>query len=113
MSTNNNTNIVEENITISDEIRVLFDEMGVGDFSDEMKEYVISELGDQTIERVMIRMVKDLPEAKVSAFLEFIEKGASQESLYIYLTSIYPKAEEVIAETAREIINEFKDGMGK
>lgn len=96
---------------MADELRQLFDEIGIGNFSDEMKEYIISELGEQVIERVMIKMVKDLPESKVTAFLEFIEKGASQESLYIYLTSIYPEAEEIIASTAREIMEEFKEGM--
>lgn len=97
--------------TMADELRQMFDEIGIGNFSEEMKEYIINELGEQVIERVMIKMVKDLPESKVTAFLEFIEKGASQESLYIYLTSIYPQAEEIISETAREIMEEFKDGM--
>lgn len=97
--------------SISDEFHSLFEEVGITGFSEEMKEYIIKELGDQVIERVMIKMVKDLPESKVTAFLEFIEKGASQESLYIYLTSIYPQAEEIVAETAKEIMGEFKDGM--
>lgn len=97
--------------TMADELRQMFDDLGVNTFSEEMKEYIISELGEQVIERVMIKMVKDLPESKVTAFLEFIEKGASQESLYIYLTSIYPEAEEIITETAREIMDEFKEGM--
>jgi N-methylhydantoinase B/oxoprolinase/acetone carboxylase alpha subunit len=97
--------------TMADELRHMFDELGINNFSEEMKEYIISELGEQVIERVMIKMVKDLPESKVTAFLEFIEKGASQESLYIYLTSIYPEAEEIITETAREIMDEFKEGM--
>lgn len=105
------TQNTEENITISDELRTIFEEMGINDFSDEMKDYVITELGDQVIERVMLRIVKELPESKVNAFLEFIEKGASQDSLYIYLTSIYPQAEDVIIETAREIMQEFKEGM--
>lgn len=97
--------------TMADELRHMFDELGIDNFSEEMKEYIVSELGEQVIERVMIKMVKDLPENKVTAFLEFIEKGASQESLYIYLTSIYPEAEEIITETAREIMDEFKEGM--
>jgi hypothetical protein len=108
-----NKNIQEEHITISDEFKVLLEEMKIGDFSDEMKTYIVNELGDQTIERVMVKMVKDLPESRVSAFLEFIEKGASQDSLYIYLTSIYPQAEKIIQETAREIIEEFKQGMNE
>ncbi len=106
------TNTVE-NITINDELRTLFEEMEIGDFSDEMKDYVLNELGEQVIERVMLQIIKDLPEAKVTAFLEFIEKGASQDSLYIYLTSIYPAAEDLISATAKEILEEFKSGMDK
>lgn len=111
MTTLQMNNTKTDTTSMADELRQMFDDLGVGDFSEEMKEYIINELGEQVIERVMIKMVKDLPESKVTAFLEFIEKGASQESLYIYLTSIYPQAEEIITETAREIMEEFREGM--
>jgi N-methylhydantoinase A/oxoprolinase/acetone carboxylase beta subunit len=103
----------DEEVRVSDELRVIFDEMGIADLTPEMKDYIIGELGDQVIERVMIQIVKDLPESKVNAFLEFLEKGASQDSLYIYLTSIYPQAEQVITKIAREILEEFKSGMNE
>jgi hypothetical protein len=55
-------------------------------------------------------MLKDIPSEKFSAFIEFIEKDASQNALLVYLSAIYPNAEKVITQKAEEVVREFEAG---
>ena len=41
----NNTKTAD--VSMADELRQMFDELGIDNFSEEMKEYIINELGEQ------------------------------------------------------------------
>lgn len=84
-----------------------------GPMEKKMHDYISAQLTTQAIERAILDIVKVLGEDKFNAFIEFIKKGASRNSLYIYLTSLYPNADGVILEKLNEVIQEFKDEFKK
>jgi hypothetical protein len=84
-----------------------------GPMDQQMHDYISAQLTAQAIERAILDIVKVLGEEKFEAFIEFIRKGASRNSLYIYLTSLYPKADSIILEKLDEVIKEFKEEFKK
>jgi hypothetical protein len=84
-----------------------------GPMDSKMHTYIAAQLTSQAIERAILDIVKVLGEDKFSAFIEFIRKGASRNSLYIYLTSLYPNADNVILEKLEEVVKEFKEEFKK
>ncbi len=96
--------------TINDRVEAILNGMNFGTDDEAMKKYIKNKLGEQIIQRTLLEMLKDIPSEKFSAFLEFIEKDASQNALYVYLSAIYPQAEKVIVAKAEEVIREFEAG---
>ena len=84
-----------------------------GPMDAKMHDYISAQLTSQAIERAILDIVKHLGEDKFAAFIEFIKKGASRNSLYIYLTSMYPSADTIILDKLNEVIQEFKDEFKK
>jgi acyl-CoA synthetase (NDP forming) len=97
-------------ITIDERIDVILNNVNFGTDDEAMKKYIKSKLGEQIIQRTLLEMLKDIPSEKFSAFIEFIEKDASQNALLVYLSAIYPNAEKVITQKAEEVVREFEAG---
>jgi hypothetical protein len=97
--------------TIDQRVDDILNSIDLGKESEEMKKYVKTKLGEQIVQRTLLEMLKDIPQDKFSAFLEFIDKNASQNSLYVYLSAIYPDAEKVIISKAEEVIKEFESDL--
>ncbi len=108
---------MQDNKNVQIDIDAKVDEiLSVTDFGpmeQKMHDYISAQLTSQSIERAILDIVKHLGEDKFSAFIEFIRKGASRNSLYIYLTSLYPKADTIILEKLEEVIKEFKEEFKK
>jgi hypothetical protein len=100
-------------INIDEKIKEILSGTSFGPMDKKMHDYIAAQLTSQAIERAVLDIVKVLGEDKFTAFIEFIRKGASRNSLYIYLTSLYPKADTVILEKLEEVIQEFKDEFKK
>jgi hypothetical protein len=96
------------NKTIDERVEFILNGMNFGTDDEAMKKYIKSKLGEQIIQRTLLEMLKDIPTNKFSAFLEFIEKDASHNALFVYLSAIYPNAEQVIVAKAEEVIREFE-----
>lgn len=106
----NNTNA---QINIDEKVKEILAGTNFGPMEQKMHDYISAQLTSQAIERAILDIVKHLGEDKFSAFIEFIRKGASRNSLYIYLTSLYPKADTIILEKLEEVIREFKEEFKK
>jgi hypothetical protein len=100
-------------INIDEKVKEILDGTNFGPMDAKMHEYISAQLTTQAIERAILDIVKHLGEEKFSAFIEFIRKGASRNSLYVYLTSLYPNAETIILDKLNEVIQEFKDEFKK
>lgn len=100
-------------INIDEKVKEILSGTNFGPMDAKMHDYISAQLTSQAIERAILDIVKHLGEDKFSAFIEFIRKGASRNSLYIYLTSLYPKADTIIIEKLNEVIQEFKDEFKK
>jgi hypothetical protein len=96
--------------SVNDRVEALLNKMNFGTDDEAMKKYIKGKLGEQIIQRTLLEMLKDIPAEKFSAFLEFIEKDASQNALYVYLSAIYPQADTIILKKAEEVISEFEAG---
>jgi hypothetical protein len=105
------TNIPQ--INIDAKVKEILSGTDFGPMDQKMHDYISAQLTSQAIERAILDIVKVLGEDRFTAFIEFIRKGASRNSLYIYLTSMYPKADTVILEKLEEVINEFKEEFKK
>jgi hypothetical protein len=101
---------ITDNKTIEERVEAILNGMNFGTDDEAMKTYIKNKLGEQIIQRTLLEMLKDIPAEKFSAFLEFIEKDASQNALYVYLSAIYPQASAVILKKAEEVIGEFEAG---
>jgi hypothetical protein len=99
-----------QNVTIDEKVEAILSGFSFGTEDEAMKKYIKTKLSEQIIQRSLLEMLKDIPSDKFSAFLEFIEKEASQNSLYVYLTAIYPNAEQIIYQKANEVVQEFVAG---
>jgi len=99
---------MEEKLTIDKRVEEILAGTDFGAADQKMHDYIAAQLTTQAIERAILDIVKTLGEEKFSAFIEFIRKGASRSSLYVYLTSLYSKADIIILEKLEEVINEFK-----
>jgi len=100
-------------VNIDEKVKEILAGTDFGPMEQKMHDYISAQLTSQAIERAILDIVKHLGEDKFSAFIEFIRKGASRNSLYIYLTSLYPKADEIILEKLNEVVKEFKDEFKK
>lgn len=100
-------------INIDEQVRDILARTNFGPMEQKMHDYISAQLTSQAIERAILDIVKVLGEDKFEAFIEFIRKGASRNSLYIYLTSLYPKADTIILEKLQEVIQEFKEEFKK
>jgi hypothetical protein len=100
-------------INIDEKVREILAGTDFGPMDQKMHDYISAQLTSQAIERAILDIVKHLGEDKFTAFIEFIKKGASRNSLYIYLTSLYPKADTIILEKLDEVIKEFKEEFKK
>ena len=103
----------KNHISIDEKIKEILSGTSFGPMDKKMHDYISAQLTSQAIERAVLDIVKVLGEDKFTAFIEFIRKGASRNSLYIYLTSLYPKADSIILEKLEEVIQEFKDEFKK
>ncbi len=108
MQDKNNTQV-----NIDEKVKEILAGTDFGPMEQKMHDYISAQLTSQAIERAILDIVKHLGEDKFSAFIEFIRKGASRNSLYIYLTSLYPKADVIILEKLEEVVKEFKDEFKK
>jgi hypothetical protein len=100
-------------INIDERVREILGETDFGPMDKKMHDYISAQLTSQAIERAVLNIVQVLGEDKFSAFIEFIRKGASRNSLYVYLTSMYPAADTIILEKLEEVITEFKQEFKK
>ena len=96
---------------IDEKIKNILDKKNFGTQEPKMREYIAASLGEQAIERAILEIVQHLGEEKFTAFVEFIRKGASRNSLYVYLTSIYPEAETLIIDKLNEVLKEFEEEL--
>jgi hypothetical protein len=101
------------NINIDEKVSEILAGTNFGPMDQKMHDYISAQLMSQAIERAILDIVKVLGEDKFTAFIEFIRKGASRNSLYIYLSSLYPKADSIILEKLHEVIDEFKHEFKK
>lgn len=108
-----NTNLNNSQINIDERVKEILAGTNFGPMEAKMHDYISAQLTSQAIERAILDIVKVLGEDKFNAFIEFIRKGASRNSLYIYLTSLYPKADSIILEKLEEVIAEFKEEFKK
>jgi hypothetical protein len=108
MQDKNNTQV-----NIDEKVKEILAGTDFGPMEQKMHDYISAQLTSQAIERAILDIVKHLGEDKFSAFIEFIRKGASRNSLYIYLTSLYPKADVIILEKLEEVVKEFKEEFKK
>ena len=100
-------------INIDEKVKEILAGTNFGPMEQKMHDYIAAQLTTQAIERAILDIVKHLGEEKFSAFIEFIRKGASRNSLYVYLTSLYPNADTIIIEKLNEVIQEFKEEFKK
>lgn len=100
-------------VNIDEKVKEILAGTDFGPMEQKMHDYISAQLTSQAIERAILDIVKHLGEDKFSAFIEFIRKGASRNSLYIYLTSLYPKADVIILEKLEEVVKEFKEEFKK
>lgn len=100
-------------INIDAKVKEILAGTDFGPMDQKMHDYISAQLTSQAIERAILDIVKHLGEEKFSAFIEFIRKGASRNSLYIYLTSLYPNADTIILEKLEEVVKEFKEEFKK
>lgn len=100
-------------INIDSRVNEILAGTNFGPMDSKMHDYIAAQLTSQAIERAILSIVQVLGEDKFQAFIEFIRKGASRNSLYIYLTSLYPNADTVILEKLEEVILEFKQEFKK
>ncbi len=106
MQDNNNTQF-----NIDEKIKDILGKKNFGTNDPKMREYIAAQLGEQAVERAILDIVQHLGEDKFTAFIEFIRKGASRNSLYIYLTSLYPEAENLIIDKLNEVLKEFEEEL--
>lgn len=106
----NNSN---QQLNIDQKVAEILSGTNFGPMDKNMHDYISAQLTTQAIERAILDIVKVLGEDKFQAFIEFIRKGASRNSLYVYLTSLYPKADSIILEKLTEVVQEFKDEFKK
>ncbi len=104
---------IPQQISIDQKVTEILSGTNFGPMDKNMHDYIAAQLTSQAIERAILSIVQVLGEDKFAAFIEFIRKGASRNSLYIYLTSLYPNADTVILEKLTEVIQEFKDEFKK
>jgi hypothetical protein len=95
-------------IKLEERIQSVLSKLNIGPIEDKMKSYIIGELGSQAVERALYDIVKNVGEEKFEAFMDFIKKGASKNSLYIYLSAIYPDADGVLQKKLEEVLSEFE-----
>lgn len=100
-------------INIDEKVNEILSGTDFGPMDAKMHEYISAQLTSQAIERAILDIVRVLGEDKFQAFMEFIRKGASRSSLYIYLSSLYPDADTIIITKLNEVIQEFKDEFKK
>lgn len=100
-------------INIEEKVKEILTGTDFGPMEQKMHDYISAQLTSQAIERAILDIVKNLGEEKFSAFIEFIRKGASRNSLYVYLTSLYPQADTIILDKLEEVIQEFKQEFKK
>lgn len=100
-------------INIDEKVKEILEGTDFGPMDQKMHDYIAAQLMSQAIERAILDIVKVLGEDKFNAFIEFIRKGASRNSLYVYLNSLYPKADSIILEKLDEVIKEFKEEFKK
>lgn len=90
-----------------DKIQTLLTTAGIEDLSGPAKDFVLQQLGDQAFQRVVLQMSQDLPEEKISAFLEFASNGSSDESLSTFMQGAYPQLDDVLQQKAEEVLQEY------
>jgi hypothetical protein len=100
-------------INIDEKIKEILSGTSFGPMDKKMHDYIAAQLTSQAIERAVLDIVKVLGEDKFTAFIEFIKKGASRNSLYIYLSSLYPNTENIIIDKVHEVVAEFKQEFKK
>jgi hypothetical protein len=100
-------------VNIDEKVKEILAETNFGPMDAKMHDYIAAQLISQAIERAILDIVKVLGEDKFTAFIEFIRKGASRNSLYVYLTSLYPSADTIILDKLEEVIKEFKQEFKK
>ena len=100
-------------INIDEKVKEILSRTDFGPMDSKMHDYISAQLTSQAIERAILDIVRVLGEDRFQAFMEFIRKGASRNSLYIYLTSLYPDADTIIIDKLNEVIQEFKDEFKK
>jgi hypothetical protein len=99
------------NNIFQDKIQTLLTTSGIEGLSGPAKDFVLQQLGEQTFQRVIIQMSQDLPEDKVSAFLEFAGNGSSDESLSIFMQGAYPQLDDVLQQKTLEVLEEYKQAQ--
>lgn len=92
---------------LNDKIQSLLEESGIETLTPAAKNFVMEQLGEQIFQRILIQMTQDLPEEKLSAFLEFIENNNSNESIEVFLGAVYPDLEDVMEEKTKEVMEEY------
>jgi hypothetical protein len=100
-------------INIDEKVKEIMAGTDFGPMEAKMHDYISAQLTSQAIERAILDIVKHLGEEKFQAFIEFIKKGASRNSLYIYLSSLYPNTENIIIDKVHEVVAEFKQEFKK
>lgn len=88
----------------------IIDELALSQESEETVDEVITTIGGLIMQMVTMKVTETLSDEKVILFEKIISSDASdkQEAIAQFLSENVPNLEEVIAESSREVIGEYK-----
>jgi hypothetical protein len=96
---------------LRDDIRTqVSDNLGIGNLPPEQQEHIISNLGQVVMERVMLEILKRIPESQQSAFDALADSG-DQVGMETFLKQQVPGIDSIVQGAAQEEIRAFKEFM--
>lgn len=87
-----------------------FNEVGLGDATDEERVVFIEKLTDLALSRIGLKLSEALSEEQLTRFDELTEKEGD-DAAFAYVREVYPKVDEMMASEIEAVKQQFRDDM--
>jgi len=85
--------------------------LGISKFPQDVQEQIVTRLGENITKRIMLALLKNLPEDKMGEFDE-VQKSGDDEKMQAFLRENVPNVDELVQKTTQDTIAAFKEKAG-
>lgn len=85
--------------------------LGISHFPQDAQEKILAKLGENITKRIMLELLKKLPEEKMGEFEE-IQKSGDDEKMQVFLRANIPNIDELVQGATQSTIADIKARVG-